>query len=345
MHSTHDSSTPSPRIDAPFLCNATERARQRNATAALLVATFFWGCGFTWAKSGGEAVNRLLELPNGSAIGPIWLLAIRFALAGALWMAIFPASRRGWTPGGAARAAAAGFLLSLGLVTQHLGLDRASEAVTAFLTSLTILFVPLLMTIFLRRPPPGILWAGVALATVGVWMMTGASPGGFGLGEALGLGCAVLFSLHIIAVNLVVARDVAVRVAPGQFLTVGVVCAITCLFVERGPEALMPVRSIDLALHPDVRLNLLLMIVLVTICAFGLQTHFQPRIDPTRAALLYLVEPIFAAAYAWVMAGRGLATIALLGAGLILLANVLVEIIQSRRKPALDAGSGPAIVD
>ena len=157
MHSTQDSPAHSARPEAAMLPNGPERARQRNATMALLVATFFWGCGFTWAKTGGEAVNRLLELPNGSAIGPIWLLAIRFTLAGALWMAIFPASRRGWTPGGAARAAAAGFLLSLGLVTQHLGLDRASEAVIAFLTSLTILFVPLLMTIFLRRPPSGIL--------------------------------------------------------------------------------------------------------------------------------------------------------------------------------------------
>ena len=327
--------------------STAQGSRERTATIALLVATLFWGSGFTWAKSGGEAVNRLLELPNGSAAGPVWLLAFRFVLAGALWMVIFPASRRGWTWRGAGRTAVAGLLLASGLVTQHLGLDRASEAVTAFLTSLTILFVPLLMTLFLRRPPPGILWAGVGLATVGVWMMTGASPGGFGVGEALGLACAVLFSLHIIAINIVVTRDDPARVAPGQFFTVGVVCAVTCLFVERGPEALLPGRSIELALHADARWNLLLMIVLVTICAFGLQTHFQPRIDPTRAALLYLVEPIFAAAYAWIFAGRGLAAIAAAGAGLILAANVMVEMIQSRRRsrPLMDAGQGPAIVD
>ena len=327
-----------------------ERAQQRNATIALLVATLFWGSGFTWAKSGGEAVNRLLELPNGSAIGPIWLLTVRFLLAGMVWLAIFPAARRGWTLRGAARAGAAGLLLSSGLVTQHLGLDRASEAVTAFLTSLTILFVPLLMTLILRRPPPGILWAGVALATVGVWMMTGASPGGFGLGEALGLACAVLYSLHIIAVNVVVLRDDPARVAAGQFLTVGLVCAVTCLLVERGPDALSPGRAAAIAFHPDVRLNLLLMIVLGTICAFGLQTHFQPRIDPTRAALLYLVEPIFAASYAWVMAGKALATIAVAGAALIVLANLLVEILQSRRprpidEPPPDAGAGAAVMD
>ena len=160
----------------------------------------------------------------------------------------------------------------------------------------------------------------------------------------------MLYSLHIIAVNVVVSRDDPARVAPAQFLTVGLACAVACLFVERGPESLAPARAATLALHPDVRLNLLLMIVLVTICAFGLQTHFQPRVDPTRAALLYLVEPIFAASYAWVMAGKALAPIAVAGAALIVLANLLVEILQSRRprptdEPPTNAGTGPAVID
>ncbi|MEO6435565.1 MAG: EamA family transporter, partial [Tepidisphaeraceae bacterium] len=103
----------------------------------------------------------------------------------------------------------------------------------------------------------------------------------------------------------------------------------------------------QLASHADVWMNLLLMIVLVTIVSFGLQTHFQPRLDPTRAALLYLVEPIFAAGYAWVMAGKSLAPLAVAGAGLIVVANLMVEIIQSRRRSTadIDPGAGAAIID
>jgi drug/metabolite transporter (DMT)-like permease len=335
-------------INSPSGLNHAGRPSTRTATIALLVATLFWGCGFTWAKAGGEAVNRLCGLPNGAPLGPIWLLSVRFLIAGAAWMLIFPAARRGWTWGSIARSAAAGTFLAAGLITQHLGLDRASEAVTAFLTSLTILFVPLLMTVILRRPPPPVLWIGVALAMVGVWLMTGASGEGFGIGEALGLGCAVLFSIHLISVNLILGHDEPARMAPGQFFTVGLITALACLLVERGPETLMPARTLELMLSPDVRVDLVLMVVLVTIGAFGLQTHFQPRIDPTRAALLYLVEPIFAAFYPWLTQGRGLTPIALAGAALILVANVLVEVIQSRRRPrdpAADAGSGAAIVD
>src|SRR5439155_17088462 len=145
----------------------------------------------------GAAVNHLALLPPGAPLGPIWLLAWRFGIAGVLWMAIFPAARRGWTLKSIAAAATAGAFLASGLVTQHLGLDRSSEAITAFLTSLTILFVPLLMTLALRRPPRKILWAGAALAMVDVWLMTGASPAGLGLGKVLVLGYARLFSLHV----------------------------------------------------------------------------------------------------------------------------------------------------
>ena len=88
--------------------------------------------------------------------------------------------------------------------------------------------------------------------------------------------------------------------------------------------------------------------ILVTVGAFGLQTHFQPHIDPTRAALLYLVEPIFASLYAWLATGRGLSPLAAAGAGLILIANVLVELIQSktvRQTGQIDAGAGAAVLD
>src|SRR5687767_2747430 len=290
------------------------------ATIALLFATFFWGCGFTWAKAGGENVNRLVGLEQGAPLGPIWLLSVRFLSGGVLWLLMFPASRRGWTWKGVARAAAAGSFLTAGLVTQHLALDRGSEAVIAFLTSLTILFVPLLMTIVLRRPPPAVLWIGVALAMVGVWMMTGGSPTGFGVGEALGVVCAVLFSMHLISVNAILGNDAPARMAAGQFLTVGLITLFICCFVERGPESLAPSRTLQLMTSPGVGLNLALMILFVTIGAFGLQTFFQPSIDPTRAALLYLVEPIFAALYPWIMHGRGLSAIATAGALLILIA-------------------------
>src|SRR4051812_8710435 len=106
----------------------------RGAALALLGGTVFWGCGFTWAKAGGETINHALGAGDGAPIGPIFLLAIRFIFAAILWAILFPASRRGWSRKSFYNAAIIGGTVSVGLTTQHLGLDRTSEAVAAFLT-------------------------------------------------------------------------------------------------------------------------------------------------------------------------------------------------------------------
>jgi drug/metabolite transporter (DMT)-like permease len=310
--------------------NASES--DRKAALALVVATLFWGFGFTWAKIGGESVNAAMNLPNGAYVGPIFLLAWRFTFASVLWAVLFRDARTGWTLASVRRGVILGVFLGGGLVLQHIGLDRTSEAVAAFLTALTIVFVPLLMTFYIRKPPTATQWMGVVMATAGVWLMTGATPSGFGIGEMLGLGAAAVFSGYIIAVNTIVPHESPARMALGQFAVTGLMTIIACLCVHAGPEALRESPRI-VSLRP-VWLNLSLLVVCTTIGSFGLLNFYQPKVDPTRAALIYLVEPIFAAAYAYVATGRGLSGISLVGAVLILVANVVVELREAhlRRK-------------
>ena len=320
---------------------AASAARQaRRATLALLLATVLWGCGFTWAKAAGEAVHRVLGLQSGSAFGPIFVLGWRFILASLIVAVAVPRARAGWTPRGAWRVFLVGLLLASGLVVQHLGLDRTSEAVSAFLTSLTILFVPLILTVVLRRPPAPVMWLGIVLATAGVWLMTGAAPSGFGAGEALGLACALAFSLYIFAVNAVAKAEDPWRMTAGQFLVVGVLCFVTCALVDGG-AAMRPGRAVAvLSTGRDVWLNVLLLTAFPTVGAFTLLNLYQPKLDPTRAALIYLVEPVVAAAYAWAMAGRGMDYLTGVGAGLILAANVIVELLSARSRERADVPAG-----
>lgn len=297
--------------------------------AALLLATVFWGCGFAWAKTAGETVNAVCGLANGAALGPMFILTARFIAGSVLWFAIFPDSRRGWTRQDLLRTLILGVILSAGMIVQHLGLDRTSEAVSAFLTSLTILFVPLMMTFVLAKPPRPILWLGVGLATVGVWLMTGAAPSGFGIGELLGLSCALVYSIDIIVLNYLITPASVSRLTAGQFLVVGVSNLIACLFLPGGAGALA--RGHELIAMPGVGINIALLAIFPTLLSFGLQFRFQPRIDPSRAALIYLMEPIFASLFALLVNGRGLDRIAMVGAALIIVANLLVELVASRK--------------
>jgi drug/metabolite transporter (DMT)-like permease len=294
------------------------------------VATLAWGCSFTWAKAGGEGINAAADLPPGALLGPLVLLAWRFTLAGLLWLCLFPAARHGWTWRSLGYSGLLGGLLWVGQTLQMLGLDRTSEAVNAFLTSLIVVFVPLIMLCVLRRPPAASMWIAVVLATFGVWLMTGATPTGFGIGELLGLGCALVFAVHMIALGRLGQRDSAWRLTVGQFLSVGVGSACACLYVDSHLSHLGPAVQWRLATTNMIWLDVLLLVIISTMGAFGLMFHFQPKLDPTRAALLYLAEPVFAALFAYIVAGRALSSMVLCGAVLLLIANVLVEILARR---------------
>ena len=309
--------------DAPAIAGA-----QRTAALALALATVFWGCGFTWAKAGADAIHRITGLPQGSGFGPIFLLGWRFGLGGAIWMLLFPGARQGWSLKSVARSMLLGTLCAAGLIVQHLGLDLTDESVSAFLTSLTILFVPLLVTIVERKPPRAVLWVGVVLATIGVWLMTGASPSGFHLGEFLGLLCSFCFALYILAVNAILPTESSWRMTGGQFITVSAICFATCA-TTAGRE-MRPAIIGGLLSEPAVFVNLALLAIFTTVMAFGLLTHFQPRLDATRAALIYLIEPVIAAIYAAIAVGRSVRPLAIVGAILILAANAFVEFILSR---------------
>lgn len=311
----------------------------RVAALALLLATVFWGCGFTWAQDGGKAIN---DATGQAGVGPILLLAIRFGLGALVWFICFPAARRGWSWQSVGRSACLGSLLGSALIMQHLGLDRTSVTVTAFLTSLTILFVPLLMALALRRPPRPAVWLGIILATVGIWRMTWATPAGFHSGEKLGLACSIVFSMHIIALNVALPHDSPWRMTGGQFATIAVLSLITCFCMgPAGRSAVLHAGS--LALAPGVRWNAVRLTVVPTLLAFGIMTHFQPRIDASRAAIIYLMEPVFAAVYA--LGNQHLEPKVWTGAALILIANAMVEVLEARsRAAARDPAEQPVVV-
>jgi drug/metabolite transporter (DMT)-like permease len=276
----------------------------------------------------------------------MYFLSLRFGLAAALWFLLFPAARRGWTRASASRALALGFLLWFPMTLQMLGLDRTSEAVSAFLTSLTIVFVPLAMTFVLGRPPRTRMWVAVAVAGSGIWLMTGAAPTGFGLGELLGLFCAVFFSAHLIALTHIMPKESVWRMGLGQFVVVGIGAGAVSLAVGGAP-AMAPAATWRIlrasagggvfgpasiggaaagaasSAAGAIGLHLAFVVVFSTMIAFGLTFAFQPRVTPTRAAIIYVAEPVFAALFAWLVAGRALSAVAGAGAALIILANAV----------------------
>jgi drug/metabolite transporter (DMT)-like permease len=271
-------------------------------TLALLGVTAIWGSTFVVVKDAIE------QMPVSD------FLTWRFALAALAMMLIRPRSvaavgRRGRRVG-----VLLGTALGTGYLLQTLGLQHTSAAVSGFITGMFVVLTPLGAAVLLRRPPGRSAWAAVAVATVGLGLL---SLHGFtvGSGELLTLGCAGAFALHIVGLSHWSASYDAFGLAVLQLLTTAALCAVVAV---PGGLALPPTWSVWGALA--------LTALAATALAFVVQTWAQAHLAPTRAAVIMTMEPVFGGIVAVLLAGEVLGLRALLGAALVLVAMVLTEV-------------------
>jgi drug/metabolite transporter (DMT)-like permease len=312
-----------------------QRARERTAILWLLVACALWGMSFNWNKEAQSLLGDRLAAgagdPGASAVGPAAFLGVRFPIAAVLWVVVFPRSLRGWSWRTVFAGVIAGALLSGGMLLQHYGLSYTSESLSAFLTSLTVLFTPIMGATMLRHRIGGGLWVSVLCATVGVALMTlGRDEGRFDVGALLGLLCAVVFSAHILCVDRFGQTEDPWRFTLAQFAAASLIFVGFWAAYDRSGRTLDPAIIVQAMALPRMLGLTGLAVVLATLATFGIMFRFQPRTTPTRAALTYLTEPLFATGYAWMVANRPITSAAMIGGALVLLGNMLAEVLSRR---------------
>ena len=276
--------------------------------ASLATCSLLFGSTFLVMK---HAVSQLAPLP---------FLALRFGVAA---LVLTPLSlSRTKTPGVGRDGAIAGTALLLGFVLQVYGLQHTSSSQSAFITYLLVVLVPIMEALLVRVLPRMLSIAGVALALVGLVLIahadTGASlTGGFGRGEWLTFGCAVAFAIHIVILGRVAHRHDPIRFTLAQLWVVAGVCAALSV-----PGLLSPagVGRIDMGLAGAV----LYTGIAATALAFVLMVAGQQIVQPSRAALIFLIEPVSAAVFGYA-AGDRLGSAGVIGAVCILIAIVMSE--------------------
>lgn len=297
--------------------------RTRQATLALLVVTVLWGFTFVWMKQALDASEQHLGSAGGVA-GVGLFMTLRFGFA-ALAMLLLPAVRRGLTPGVWGGGLWIGALLLAGFLLQMFGLQGVSAPVSAFLTSLYVVFTALLVS---RRPGhrmgPSLI-VGALLATVGAGFIQGPPQLSFGPAEWLTVGCAFVFAVHILATEHVTRRHAPLPVTFTTFawVTLGSLVTLGIGMAGDGPDL---AALGQLALDPAFAQPVLLSSFLATTLALSLMNTYQRELEPVRAAILYAIEPLWATLWAiWVGHAEPGFWLAL-GGGSLLLGNVIAEL-------------------
>jgi drug/metabolite transporter (DMT)-like permease len=284
------------------------------ADLSLLFVALIWGATFVLVQN---AIS-LLE--------PFSFNAVRFTAAAVLlglWLIVFEKDQlKKLDKKLMLSGMMLGFWLFIGYAFQTLGLLYTTSSKAGFITGLSVVLVPLLMIGILKQRPGVNSITGVAAATLGLYLLTMSDVSSLNIGDGFVLICAAGFALHIVFTGKFSSRYPTLLLTTVQISTVAFLSAIFSVIFEDWKRAFNP----EVIYSANVLVALLITSVLATALAFFIQTNFQKHTTATRVALIFAMEPVFAAITAYFWAGERLTYIALIGCTFIFAGMVFAEL-------------------
>ena len=286
--------------------------KQRKADLLLVLVTGFWGTSYF-----------LTDLCM-TGMPPMSLNAFRFLVAFGVLAVFFrkkmwPVSRETWKYG-----VLVGLALSAVYVFYAYGLLYTSITNAGFICALPVVTTPIIEFIVTRKRPNKKLFFALVLCTVGMGMLTLNEQFKPALGDILCLGVAVFYGVDLVITDRGVHRPEVNPLQMGviQLGVVGVVTLVLTLVLEK--PTLPPT--------PKIWAAALFLAIFCTGIAFVVQTVQQQYTTASHVGLIFTLEPVFSAIVAFFLANERLRPIGYVGAVLMLLSLVLMELDWSVHK-------------
>ncbi len=263
--------------------------RRGLGNALLLFTAAIWGFAFVFQR---DAMT--------SGIGPYTFSAMRMLLAAAvIWLFVLATGRlrkdrpkdigeaedetaygRNTLKGGLL----VGLAFAAAAIIQQVGIIYTTAGKSAFITALYILLVPVISAIVLGKRYPRLVWAGVGLGVVGLYLLSVTGSLGIGFGEVILMLCAVLFAVQILLIDHYIIRaDGIVISAIETTVCAAAVLVLMLLFEHPTPEVIKN-SMVSIAYCGIMSGGL----------AYTLQIVGQQYTEPTAASLLMSFESVFA---------------------------------------------------
>lgn len=297
------------------------KSRVLRADALLLFLAILWGSGFIAQKW------AMLH------IEPMTFITIRLFL-GTAFLAPFLLIRNRPTPAIPTRLGAlvpmlGGLIVAvfLGTWLQQEGLVTTEAGTAGFITSLYVVFTPLL-GLLIGYHVRGTTWLATLIAVVGLFLLTVAGRPVLNTGDLLVLLCAIAWGAQLLFIGWLAPRMDTFLLAVIQLGGATVISLILTPFFET--------FSIDAIL--EAKWELIYSGVVASGLAFLLQAWAQRDAPPAHAAILISLESVFAVLFGWWLLDERLTTIQFIGCGVMFLA-ILVAEIKPPRQAFFQSGS------
>ena len=286
------------------------------AETALVGMTVAWGLSFVVVPWVLEAAPVMTSIALRSTVGLLFLLAIR--------PRALVATPLEWRAG-----LLAGLLLAMGYVLQTAGLTSAGAGKSGFLTAFYVALVPACEAVVYRRFPAGRDVLALCVATAGIALMVLKSDLTLDAAEGVVALSAIAWASHIVVVGRVAERVDPLRLAAIQMLVI-VVVGVSGMLLAGDAAPRWSGGFVGSILFLGIVTNAL---------GFLVQAWGQKRVPPTRTAILFSGEPVFAAIFGWWLLGERFGLRDFAGAVLVM-AAVAFTVLVPRAEPAhVGAGS------
>ena len=252
------------------------------ADGLLLLTAAIWGFAFVAQRVGMDDLGPFAFNAVRYAIGALVLLPLirrrRKALGQRAETAPAPWSRR------LLPFILAGSAMFIGASFQQVGLVTTTAGNAAFVTSLYVVIVPLIGSLFGRRTGPKDYIAAI-VSVIGLYIIT--VGGGFAMapGDLLVLAGSFFWALHILVIGRFASTVDPVELSAGQFAVCGILSFLASLIFEPQPYAGMLSATIPLLYGGLFSCGV----------AFTLQIVAQRTSPPAHASILLAMEGLFGA--------------------------------------------------
>ncbi|RPI67181.1 MAG: DMT family transporter [Ignavibacteriae bacterium] len=294
----------------------THGMTRHRAEALMALVTLLWGGTFVIIK---------LALPH---ISPSAFVLVRFLLATVIAVAIWPAALRGWDRKLMLRGLALGILFGIGFVLQSIGLQTTSASASAFITGTMVVFVPFVYRLVEGTKVRPIHWLSVGAVTLGLWLFTSPDLSGIRTGDVLTLISAIIWAFYVVYIDL---WTTDLHDAPNKQNALVIMQFLVTALLAVGSIELIDGGRIEIEWTWALILGLVYCGIFASVITTWIQTRFQRFTHPVRAAVIFALEPLFAAIIAWIVLDESWSFRQGAGASLLIAAIVLPDLYLSKR--------------
>jgi len=293
--------------------------KQIIAEGALFSNTLIWGGTFVMIKS-------VLAF-----ISPMMFVSIRFFVASVLLLPFVYPLFKSISKKQLSEGFILGVFLYIGFAVQTIGLQYTTATKSAFITGTFVLFTPILQTIIEKRIPTLGNILGVLLVTVGIIFLSSKENSlfsifselgeGFNVGDFLTLICAIFYAVYIVYLDKISANHNHRFLTFAQISVTGLLSILSVIVFS-----LLKIEPIKIEMNNEVVIAILYTTLFATILTTSMQTKFQQAVTPTRASIIFSMEPIFAALTAYFFINEKLSNFGITGAAFIFIGILTSEL-------------------